>query len=452
MSSVVHALQLQREQINTRITQLEEIISNPSSGQIVISKAKVELAQLHEHIKTSSCSKQTKELAEIKEDAIASKLKGKLEYALLKAKEDKVRYELDIHHQLLELRNKALEAQYNAHQRTNKALQLRVDAQSSEDEAQLALEAATKALNDAKSLHIQRTQNHERLERTEQIQNREVKRLHEETTKNEVLIEQKLIKAGLSKKELNLIFEANNIGKFKLTPPVVGGEEGDVGGKNSVGNKLLIKSKELKEKADDTKKSTITPSSLSSPTSPDEYMDNPSQQPTTTTIYEGAKEFVQKLDIHRTSQERTLKGLQTEVEKLNDKCSKAQWTELLKLRSRNAMVEDELYSINEWLKLEQTKISTLEAENEHQRNVIQGLEKNVNDRDLRIQRLEENGNTQRERIKSLENVNNEKHEKIRQLEHRVSSLEDECKVKQETIVSLETMMAVEDRLRILMGL
>ena len=230
--------------------------------------------------------------------------------------------------------------------------------------AQLALEAATKALNDAKSLNIQRTQNHERLERTEQIQNREVKRLHEETTKNELLIEQKLIKAGLSKKELNLIFEANDIGKFKLTPPVVGGEEGDVGGKNSVGNKLLIKSKELKEKADDTKKSTITPSSLSSPTSPDEYMDNttagsPPQQPTTTTtIYEGANEFVQKLDIHRTSQERTLKGLQTEVEKLNDKCSKAQWTELLKLRSRNATVEDELYSINEWLKLEQSKIST----------------------------------------------------------------------------------------------
>lgn len=142
------------------------------------------------------------------------------------------------------------------------------------------------------------------------------------------------------------------------------------------------------------------------------------------------------VDVHRTSQEKTLKEFQTEVDKLNDKVSKAQWTELLKLRSRNAEVEDELYSTNEWLKLEQTKISTLEATTDHQATVIRGLEKDVQDRDTKIGELEDNATKLRQRIVNLENVTSKGMETIKLLEGKVDTLEKECEDRQTKINEL----------------
>ena len=289
-------LQQQREQITTRISQLEQIVSNPTSGQIVIQTARVELAQLREHQKTFTNTKQNKELADVKEDAIASKLKGKLEYALLKAKEDKVRYELDIHHQLLELRNNALIQQSNAQQRTNKAQLFSNEAISSQQQCEEALLAAQKALEDAKSLNIQRTQNLTRLQKVEASQDKEVLRLHEETTKNEVLIQTKLEKAGLSKKELKIIYDQNDIGKFTLDQ-VRKNVISSAGIKSGIGDKLKAKSKELENKKN-KKKGNQSKGGYDPDDYEDEYglsSESKSQVPNNTAI--AAQEFVVKLGM-----------------------------------------------------------------------------------------------------------------------------------------------------------
>lgn len=85
----IHTLQpTHHEQTHARVAHLEAVIADPSIGQVVKSKARVELALLKEHDRNDSVQR---DLAEVKEAGQASMLKGRLEYAILKGKEDKVR-------------------------------------------------------------------------------------------------------------------------------------------------------------------------------------------------------------------------------------------------------------------------------------------------------------------------------------------------------------------------
>ena len=424
-----------------RISQLESILSDPTSGQVVISKARVEL-KLHYLAKKKNLSQSStlqKDLADVKDAAVASKLKNKLEYAVLKAKEAVVRNELEIHEQLLELLGKAVEDQNAAQAHSAQA---RIDALSASrdvDAAQRELDAAQ-----AKLTLLQKTDKVKQCDlrqvlQIEEYRTKEASHLQTETTKNEALITKKLVSAGLNKKELKLICEDNEIGKKFDIHETIDLEELEVVVNDTAAE--IQGRGESSGESDDVIGVEAHPSSLSSSSSTTTTsLSSSLPVELATAVNKQQSELstlLQKFAQHRSTQDEQLSTLQSEVTRLNDKCTKSQWKELLKLRKNTATQQHEITGAEHELKMEQARIETLEADVLHQKSRVSSLEATVATKVQTCVQLTTQTSSQSQTIQTLQSDNTNYRGTIQELEGNLADLVQDVASKRGKIEVLE---------------